>query len=151
MSDSDDDRPPPHDDRLGQLLRRAQAKLARASAQALAPHGVDGHELAVLTVLSGARTHSQVEVAVRLGVDRTTMVALIDGLEDQGLVRRRRSAQDRRKNVVELTPAGTDCLTRAEQARRAAESRFLAPLGEETAASLIRALRVLVAEEHAPG
>ncbi|MES5818278.1 MarR family transcriptional regulator [Streptomyces sp. RG80] len=147
----DHDRPSLPEDRLGQLLKRAQAKLARASAEALAPHGVDGHELTVLAVLSDAASLSQVEMAGRIGVDRTTMVALIDGLEDQGLVARRRSPWDRRKNIVELTVAGQDCLSRAEQARRGAERRFLAPLGEETAASLVRALRVLAGEERAHG
>ncbi|MET7572404.1 MarR family winged helix-turn-helix transcriptional regulator [Streptomyces sp. NPDC005492] len=143
-----DDQPPtPLEFRLGYLLKHAQARLARTSAEALAPHGVDGHELAVLVVLSAGQPLSQVEAAGRLGVDRTTMVSLIDGLEDRGLVERRRSSRDRRKNIVELTPAGQDCLRRAERARRAAERRFLAPLDEETAMSLVRALRALVVEE----
>jgi DNA-binding MarR family transcriptional regulator len=142
-----DQHPTPLESRLGYLLKHAQAKLARTSAEALAPHGVDGHELAVLVVLSGEEPLSQVEAAGRLGVDRTTMVSLIDGLEDHGLVERRRSPQDRRKNIVELTPAGQDCLCRAERARRAAERRFLAPLDEETAASLVRALQALVLTE----
>jgi DNA-binding MarR family transcriptional regulator len=152
---SDDERPEPPEDRLGQLLTRAQTKLARTSAAALARHGVDGHELAVLAVLSRtesqAQLQAQAEVAVRLGVDRTTMVSLIDGLEDQGLVEWRRSPRDRRKNIIELTAVGKECLTAAERARRAAERRFLAPLGEEAAESLVRALRVLAAEERTPG
>ncbi|MGW0601011.1 MarR family winged helix-turn-helix transcriptional regulator [Streptomyces sp. NPDC002776] len=135
------------DTRLGHLLRLAQTKLARASAQALAPYGVDRHELAVLAVLSGARPLSQVEAAGRLGVDRTTMVALIDGLEDHGLVARRRSTQDRRKNIVELTAAGEECYRQAELARRSAERSFLAPLDERTAATLLRALHQLTWED----
>lgn len=75
------------------------------------------------------------------------MVSLIDGLEDHGLVERRRSPHDRRKNIVELTPEGQDCLRLAEQARRAAERRFLAPLDEEAAESLVRALQTLVIAE----
>ncbi|MEU6064311.1 MULTISPECIES: MarR family winged helix-turn-helix transcriptional regulator [Streptomyces] len=141
----DSDQPPtPLESRLGYLLKHAQAGLTRASAEALAPYGVDGHELAVLVVLAGDEPLSQVEVAGRLGVDRTTMVSLIDSLEDRGLVGRRRSPQDRRRNIVELTPAGRDCLRGAEEARRIAERRFLAPLDEETAATLVRALRILV-------
>lgn len=147
----DSDRPPaPLESRLGYLLKHAQARLARASAQALAPHGVDGHELAVLVVLSGDEPLSQVEVAGRLGVDRTTMVSLIDSLEDRGLVGRRRSPQDRRRNIVELTPTGRDCLREAEEARRVAERRFLAPLDEEAAAALVRALRILVTSPEPP-
>ncbi|MBK6010950.1 MarR family winged helix-turn-helix transcriptional regulator [Streptomyces sp. MBT53] len=147
---SNDQSPSPLESRLGYLLKHAQAKLARASAEALAPHGVDGHELAVLVVLAAGEPLSQVEAAGRLGVDRTTMVSLIDGLEDHGLVVRRRSPQDRRKNIVELTPEGQDCLRRAERARRAAERRFLAPLDEAGAASLVRALQTLVLDGRVP-
>jgi len=64
--------------------------------------------------------------AGRPEVDRTTMVALIDGPEDQGLVRRRRCPQDRRKKIVELTPDGEDCLRQGEKALRAAQRGFLA-------------------------
>ncbi|MEV0481527.1 MarR family transcriptional regulator [Streptomyces sp. NPDC050508] len=78
-----------------------------------------------------------------MGVDRATMVSLIDGLEEHGLAERRRSPQDCRKNIVELTAAGQYCLRRAEKARRAVERRFLAPL-DEAAASLVRALQTLV-------
>lgn len=141
---ANDQRPAPLEERLGYLLKHAQAKLARKSAEALAPYGVDGHELAVLVVLSGGEPLSQVEAAARLGIDRTTMVSLIDGLEDHGLVERRRSPRDRRKNIVELTPAGEECLRQAERARCEAERRFLAALDEQTASVLVRALQVLV-------
>ncbi|MFF1738963.1 MarR family winged helix-turn-helix transcriptional regulator [Streptomyces mirabilis] len=137
----------PLESRLGYLLKHAQQRLARASAEALAPFGIDGHELAVLAVLAAEYPLSQVEVAGRLGVDRTTMVALVDGLEDHGLVERRRSPQDRRKNIVELTPEGRDCLDGAERARLAMERRFLDPLDEAAAAALVRALQILVVEE----
>ncbi|OQR62728.1 MarR family transcriptional regulator [Streptomyces maremycinicus] len=110
---------------------------------------MDGRELAVLAVLGDEETLSQAEAAGRLGVDRTTMVALVDGLEDHGLVERRRSPRDRRRNIVRLTDAGLFCLERAEAARRAAERRFLAPLDKQTAAALLRALRLLVVEEPA--
>ncbi|POX44897.1 MarR family winged helix-turn-helix transcriptional regulator [Streptomyces sp. Ru72] len=146
-----DEHPTPLESRLGYLLKHAQRRLADASAEALAPFGVDGHQLAVLVVLAGQEPLSQVEVAGRLGVDRTTMVSLIDGLEDRGLVERRRSPRDRRKNVVELTAAGEDCLRRGEQARREAERRFLAPLTEQEATELVRTLRRLVADGEGGG
>ncbi|MER6346725.1 MarR family winged helix-turn-helix transcriptional regulator [Streptomyces sp. NPDC001595] len=133
---------PPPEPRLGRLLEQARAKLARASAEALAAQGVDHHELAVLGVFAAGEELSQAEAAGRLGVDRTTTAALLDGLEDQGLVERRRDPRDRRRNIVEPTPRGRDCLLRAEAARRAAEHRFLAPLDAETASTLVRALRL---------
>ncbi|MGW0872269.1 MarR family winged helix-turn-helix transcriptional regulator [Streptomyces sp. NPDC002740] len=142
-----DEQSGPVEYRLGDLLQHAQATLARKSAEALVPCGVDGRELAVLVVLADEETLSQAEAAGRLGVDRTTMMALVDGLEDHGLVERRRSPRDRRRNIVRLTDAGLVCLERAEAARRAAERRFLAPLDEQAAAALLRALRMLAAAE----
>jgi len=135
---------------LGHLLEHAQAEPARASAEALAPHGVDGHEPAVLLMLAAREPLSRVEAAGRLGVDRTTLESLIDGPEDHGLVVRRRSPQDRRRNIVEPTPEGRDCLRRAETARRTAERRFPAPLDEAGAASLVRALQTLVLDAREP-
>ncbi|MFE9428635.1 MarR family winged helix-turn-helix transcriptional regulator [Kitasatospora sp. NPDC006697] len=135
--------PAPLTARLGYLMKHAQARLTEASAQALAPFGLDGRELAVLAVLAAERPLSQLEAAGRLGVDRTTMVALVDTLERKGLVERRRSEQDRRRNTVQLTGHGRDCLAGAERAREELERRFLAPLPEADAAAFLRALRVL--------
>jgi DNA-binding MarR family transcriptional regulator len=130
--------------RLGYLLKHAQLRLAGHAGPALARFGLDARELAVLAVLAAGRPLSQLEAARRLGVDRTTMVALVDTLEGKGLVRRRRSEEDRRRNVVELTEHGSRVRSDAEAAREAAERAFLAPLGEKDAARLVAALRVLV-------
>lgn len=130
--------------RLGYLLKHVQLQLAEASAQALAPFGIDGRELAVLVVLAAEHPLSQLEAAGRLSVDRTTMVALIDALQEKGLVERRRSSQDRRKNTVQLTPTGQDTLRKAEHAREEMERQFLAPLSSSDANQLVRALQTLV-------
>src|SRR5215472_10172994 len=68
--------PPELADRLAYLLKHAQLELAGLTAEALAPFGVSGRELAVLTVLAGQEPGSQQQAAQRLGVDRTTMVGL---------------------------------------------------------------------------
>ena len=129
--------------RLGYLLKHAQQQLVQASAPALAPYGIDGRELAVLAVLAAEVPLSQQEAADQLGVDRTTMVALVDTLEGKGLVERHRSPQDRRKNIVQLTPAGQDCLSGAGQARAQVEREFLAPLGGTLERQFLRALQLL--------
>lgn len=130
--------------RLGYLLKHAHLRLAEESARALAPHGIDGRELAVLAVLDAHDGLSQLEAAGRLGVDRTTMVVLVDALEEKELVERRRSPQDRRKNIVRLTPAGQRRFRAAERARREMERRFLSGLPGADAAVLVRALQSLV-------
>jgi len=136
--------PPELADRLAYLLKHAQQGLSGLTAEALAPFGVSGRELAVLTVLAGQEPGSQQQAAQRLGVDRTTMVGLVDALEDKGLVRRRAHAEDRRRNLIELTEAGRDTLRRADDASRDAERRFLAPLSARDAGHLKAVLLALI-------
>jgi DNA-binding MarR family transcriptional regulator len=136
--------PPELAGRLGYLLKHAQLALAELTAAALEPFGLTGRELAVLTVLAGDEPASQQQAAQRLGVDRTTMVALVDALEGKGLVRRHADAADRRRNVVELTAAGRDTLHRAGEAAAEAERRFLAPLSTPGARRLKAALLAVI-------
>ena len=136
--------------RLGYLLKHAQLRMAELNTAALAPFGVDGRELGVLLVLAGEEPASQQQVARRLGVDRTTMVALLDALEAKGLVSRHPDEADRRRNVVELTEAGQDTLRRGTEASDAAERAFLAPLDAATARHLRAALLALVAAQEHP-
>ena len=131
-------------DRLAVLLKHARAGLAELTAAALAPFGIDGRSLAVLTVLAGPAPLSQQEAAVRLGVDRTTMVALIDALEGSGLVARSPHPDDRRKNVVRLTAEGERVFAEALPASHEAERRFLAPLSDRQAAALKTSLHALI-------
>jgi DNA-binding MarR family transcriptional regulator len=129
--------------RLGYLLKHAQLRLAELTTPALAPFGITGRELAVLITIDDPVPLSQQDVAGRLGVDRTTMVALIDGLQDKGLVERRPDPADRRRNVVALTGAGTSTMTGAIAATDNAEARFLSQLSADEAASLRAALQVI--------
>jgi len=129
--------------RLGYLLKHAQQRMAELSAAALAPLRITGRELAVLLAIDSQAPLSQQEAAGRLGVDRTTMVALIDELEGKELVQRRQDPADRRKNVVALTPAGRATLRKAGKASDEAERRLLAPLTADQAAQVREALRMI--------
>jgi DNA-binding MarR family transcriptional regulator len=132
-------------DHLVPLLKHTLAGLAAAITAALAPHGIDGRELAVLRTFAGGRPRSQQEGAADLHIDRTTMVGLVDALEAKDLVVRQPHPDDRRKNVVEPTDAGRATLRRADAAARAAEHRFLSPLDDAQVDQLREALRTLAA------
>lgn len=126
--------------RLGYLLKHAQERLRGLTTAALAPHGIDGRQLAVLLVLAEGEPPSQHEAAGRLGIDRTTMVGLLDALEEKRLVARRPDARDRRRNVVALTDTGRRTLAAARTASTEAERRFL----ERLTASQAEQFRVLL-------
>jgi DNA-binding MarR family transcriptional regulator len=143
----DDQAHPPIEDRLAYLLKHARLRLAALSGPALEPLGVDGRELAVLTVIGSGPPPSQLEAARRLGVDRTTMVGLIDGLEAQGLAARHPDARDRRRNVVTLTERGDAVLRAGVRATDAVEAAFLGDLTPAEAATLRRLLQRLLHAE----
>jgi DNA-binding MarR family transcriptional regulator len=137
-------RPDAPSERLGYLLKHAQQRFSEISTEALRPYGVTGRQCAILATIAGQDSLAQQDVARILDVDRTTMVALIDDLEGAGLVVRRTHPDDRRKNLVELTPLGKDTLRSSEIARRKAEQQFLSSLSGPEAAQFRNALRALV-------
>src|SRR4051794_5695767 len=130
--------------RLGYLLKHAQLRLHELTGKALEPYGIHGRQLAVLLAIDDRVPQSQQEIARRLDVDRTSMVALVDELERKGLAERQSVAGDRRKNVVALTAVGRETVRKATQASDVAEREFLTKLSEAEAATFRRLLRTVV-------
>lgn len=131
-------------DRLGYLLKHAQQRLMELNAAALEPYGLSGRELAVLLVFDALGPTSQQDAARRLGVDRTTMVALVDALERKEIVLRAPYAEDRRRNVVTFTASGRDVFAKALAASDAAEREFLGALDEAQAVAFRAMVRALI-------
>ena len=136
---------------LGYLLKHAHLALERRTDAALGRFGITSRDLGALRVIAGGEARSQQDVAAILGVDRTSMVALLDALEQAGIVARRPSEQDRRRNVIELTKRGREILFQAEQASLAVENDFVGVLGDGGANDLRRALGALVGSRAADG
>ncbi len=131
--------------RLGYLFKRAHLQFGELVSDALAPLRIDNREWAVLISLDERRPHSQAELAALVGVDRTTMVALVDALQKRGLVERRPHQDDRRKNVIAITDSGRDLRKRAARTVDAVERRFLAVLDQGEATHLRGALAAMIA------
>lgn len=132
------------EDRLGYLLKTGYAQLAQRVDRALASLGLTARQLAVLSVVATNDSLSQIALSDRLGVDRTTLVAILDELEEVGLVERRKDQRDRRRNVLALTASGTSRVLRAEKARADAEADYLAKLDGNDARRLVKLLQRLV-------
>ena len=132
-------------ERLGYLLKHIQEAYRAIQGPALAPLGLDGRLLAVLALVDAVGPALQQRLAERLGVDRTTMVALIDALEERGLVARGRDPVDRRGYRIAITRKGTTALVKAMTAVDAAEEAFLARLSHAERRQFRRLLTKLAA------
>lgn len=120
--------PAPLAERLGFLLKHAYQTYQSIQLPALAPIGLDGRLLAVLLVVQAEGPSLQQRLSERMGVDRTTMVALVDILEQTGFVERRRDAGDRRGYQINITGKGAALLRKATNVIHEVEQDFLAPL-----------------------
>lgn len=133
--------------RLTYLFKRSLLSLDELHEKHLASSGINVRELGVLLLLDDREPGSQQQAAERLGVDRTSMVALLDGLEAKSLVVRRADAADRRRNVVEITDTGRATLKQATRASDEAERELLSVLDDADAARLRELLDQVVARK----
>lgn len=119
--------PPSLVDRDGALLVIAARTGQQLATRRLAPMGLTVQLCGVLNRLAVGPI-SQHELGQQLGIDRTTMVELIDDLEAKGVVVRQRNPADRRAYSIQLTPRGRTVQKRAATAFDAAAAEFFAPL-----------------------
>jgi len=101
----------------------------------------------VLSALAERGAASQAALGRRLLIDRSDMHALLSELERDGLIARVRDPSDRRRMLVELTPAGARALKRLDRRIDAAQDALVAPLSPADRRELQRLLTVLV-EHH---
>jgi DNA-binding MarR family transcriptional regulator len=117
------------------------ARLTRLRMEsALAPLGLRPRHLVALTVLRDHGSPTQQALAAALQTDRTVLIGLLNELETDGLILRRRSTEDRRRHFVELTPEGARRLAEAEAALADAEDEVLSALDAEQRETLYQLL-----------
>jgi MarR family transcriptional regulator, lower aerobic nicotinate degradation pathway regulator len=122
---------------LDHLARRSRIR----AESALAPLGLRPRHLLTLTVLRDHGDATQQVLATTLQIDRTNLVGLLNELESAGLILRRRTDEDRRRHVVDLTDAGREKLCEAECALAAAEDDVFSALDAEQRETLYRLLQ----------
>lgn len=109
------------------LFRAAQASLALAN-QMLSGIGLCARQAGILTMVTELGPMTQKDLGQALRVDRTTMVALLDDLEDKGYVQRRRHPDDRRAFLVQPTQTGQAIKAEAVRILDQQQDVFLAGL-----------------------
>ena len=132
---------PPVTEFAGQLFFRLWRANHTRTAEALGEVGLTPPLFALLNVISAREGAIQQELGGALGIDRSTMVALIDELEGAGLATRRPSATDRRARVIAITPKGRRLLQRARGVVAEVEDEVLAGLTAKEREQLLALLR----------
>jgi MarR family transcriptional regulator, lower aerobic nicotinate degradation pathway regulator len=131
------------------LIKRLGFQAKERALDAYAPTGLGPYHHAVLIALDEGAPETQGAIADTLGYDKGQLVGLLDELEEQHLVERRRDPNDRRRHVVRLTPEGRKALGRFRTLSRKIEDDLLAPLDEREREQL-HALMLKLAQHHLP-
>lgn len=129
--------------RPGFLLRRTHQISAAVFENACASVGLTAAQYGVLTVIAAEPGLDQTRLARALAFDKVTVMRVLKGLEERGLLTRERSAQSRRQMTVRLTTAGQALLGAAHEPAERAYQRLLSPLSPEQRSQLIGLLQTL--------
>jgi DNA-binding MarR family transcriptional regulator len=112
----------PGTDDLTWLAYRAAEALGEAFNKVSREAGLaDLRDWLVLALISGDGTpRTQLEIAGQLGIDKSTLVPILDRLERDALIVRTVSKSDRRVRIPQATPAGVEVVKSVAIARDAA-------------------------------
>jgi DNA-binding MarR family transcriptional regulator len=139
----DDPPPEPLASAPGFLLSWNGQRIARSFAAALEPLGLRPPHFGVMTLIEANPGSAQRELVERSMIDASTMVAVIDELEERGLAERRPDPADRRKRAVYLTSTGKRTLARARTAAIETAKAVFDPLDQRELETLTKLLRKL--------
>jgi DNA-binding MarR family transcriptional regulator len=118
------------------LLARLGTAIKSQALDAFEEAGSSMYHYSVLALLAEGDCSAQATIAQMLGVDSSQLVGVLDSLEGQGLVERRRDPNDRRRHGVTLTAEGKRQLVRLRAIGKRIEDSVLEPLDEKSRLAL---------------
>jgi len=125
---------------LGYNLRRAQVAVFQNFTEVVGAAELTPGQFGVLVVIDANPGLSQTQLGNALGIDRSTVVAVIDRLESRGLVARQPAPNDRRSHALHLSDAGKTTLRRLTERVRTHERQIARHLSTDDQARLIELL-----------
>lgn len=132
------------DDELGFHLRRSQVAAFKHFAQAVtATEGITPGLYGMLQVIANTSGLTQSALAEAMDVDRSSIVKVVNQLEEKGLISRDAVPNDRRSYSLRMTADGKRALKRIEDAVMRQDRDFAAALSPAERATLISLLKRL--------
>jgi DNA-binding MarR family transcriptional regulator len=126
---------------IGYFLSQAATRIRTLTAAALEPLGLTPPMLRALEAIEAEQPLTQARLGLRVHMDRTTVVHVVDRFEALGYARRAPDPADRRSHALTLTAEGAAALDRARQLARGAEDTALAALSADERDQLVSLLR----------
>jgi DNA-binding MarR family transcriptional regulator len=128
---------------IGFNIRRAQIALWRDFNRQFPDGDVRPGVFSAMLLASANPGIAQIEIANELGIDKASVVSLVDRMEHAGWVQRRRSTEDRRRQGIHLTPAGAKACRSLKKEMLDHERKFVSRYTDEELRLLISLLRRL--------
>jgi DNA-binding MarR family transcriptional regulator len=126
---------------VGTSVRLLRNELTNRIIDAYAPFMLRSGALSTMVLIKANPGCSQAELAREVAMDDSAMVAIIDELEERGLAVRSRSATDRRRNSLALTPEGETLMGEMIACAMRVEKPIRDAMSDEELATLIALLR----------
>ncbi len=128
----------------GHLIRRAHQRAVAVFMEETAEFDVTPVQFAIVNALIDTPGVDQVTLAARVALDAATSGSVIGRLEARGWLRREVAAQDKRRRLLWVTPAGETAAHAMKPAVARVQERLLAPLTDAQASALVDLLGLLV-------
>src|SRR5277367_4068493 len=127
-------------DRVGHVLKRAQAALRTAMDEKLAAKGLNTAQFAALFALKREPGLSNADLARRAFVTPQTMIRIVEGLESRGLIVRAPHPTHGRVLETSLSPSGKKLVAASSQSVIDVEARMLRLLSARERSQLFELL-----------
>jgi len=134
----------------GYLLGKVGAVAKQRWTATLAQAGVSPNQFLVLMALAETGQVCQQFLAGVIGIDPRNIVPILDSVEARGLISRDTDPADRRRRLIELTPAGRRIVAELSALGEQSERELLASVPEADRESLRRILRTVLNASRQP-
>lgn len=134
--------------RPGFLIRRLHQINVALFLEELEEWNLTPNQWGVLTVVAASPGLSHTEIAPRCGIDRVNVRDIVIRLEEKGLMRQKRSQDDRRQSCAYITKRGQSVLEKLEPNVQRAHEIVLSPLNPDQKETFLALLRHLVIDNN---